>query len=349
MPYLGDILPEDADGTFDPESDVKEIIGDDQPGGGDTFSLQNGESTLVYLIDWLKARSFLRSCLGFSYADEGAPYQLHRENPWVHPRFTWLRAGTVSFSATAPAVNASSTPADRPNFPAVFADKVPSKTAYYQKCYATVRFVGWDFPFLEDSEISSFSDELRRNVSIDLTPSVEMLSAEGPLGQMKWTETGAGGAQPAIGSPINTPFGTLVAKATYSMTWHHVPEEYLSNDPLFFYPRNILEHVGKVNSAEFGTFDVATALLMPPKFQRFRFPVSTFDGKYPFWGWNVTIPLVYFQPRPRGASAPSDDGYRLLPWAANLKWYAAKRADNTTYLYQESDLNGIFKHVDDPS
>lgn len=348
MPYLGDILPEDSDATFDPSADILEIIGDEQPGGGDVFSLENGEATLIYLIDWKKARSFLRSCLGFSYADQGAPYALRRENPWYHPRFPWLTAGTVSFSSIAPLSNPDSgVPADAPNFPAVFLVTPPSKTALYQKCYCTVRFVHRPWTFRSDAAITGYQDELSRNVYVDPSPSVEMLSAEGSLGQMKWAETGAGG--PTVGKPIPTPFGTLVCKTTYLLNWMWCPESYLSNDPLFFNPSKLITRMGKVNNTAFGSWPTGTVLMMPPKFQRFLFPVSTFDGLYPFYGWNISIPLVFFQPRPRGAAAPADDGYRLLPWSPNLQWYSAKRNDNATYLYQEDNLLKIFQHIDDPT
>lgn len=348
MPYIGDILPEDDDGTFDVTTDLKEVLPND---GAQTsaFSLESAEATLTYILDWRKCRSFLRWMLGFSYADEGAPYRLRRENPQYHPQFPWLTASTVSFSSFAPQSNADTgEPENTPNYPNVLftPDGIP-KTSYYQKCYATVRFVQRPWQFRPDSSITTYSDELYRNITWDVTPQVEMLSAEGPLGQLKWTETGTGG--PTISNPIPAAFGTLVPKATYLLSWMWVPAEYLSTDPFAFYPANVLSPMGKTNSTAFGTFDTATALIMPPKFQRFQFPVCTYDGVYSYFGYNIQIPIVYFQPRPRGATSPSDDGYRLLPWPSNLKWYSAKRADNTTYLYQEVDVSTMFKHISDPS
>lgn len=344
MPYIDDVFAELDANQFNPATDILEIIGNDQPGGGDAFSLEGGEGTLVYLIDWTKARSFIRSCLGFSYADRDSPYKLHRENPWIHPRFPWLTASTISFSSTAPVSNSvDGVPAGTPNTPAVFTDAPIQKTGLYRKCYATVRFKDVPWTFRPDTFVTTYADELDRNVWFEPRSTVEMLSAEGPLGQMKWAETGTGG--PTIGNPIPAPFGTVVPKVNYTLNWMHVPESYLSTDNFAFRPTKILDLVGKVNSATFGTFAASTLLMLAPTFQRFRFPVSTFDGLYPFYGWNIKVPLVFFQPRPRGATSPSDDGYRLLPWAYNLSWYSAKRADSTTYLYQESDLLTMFKHI----
>jgi hypothetical protein len=373
MPYLEDVLPEEPEATFDPESDILEIIGNDQPGGGDTFSLEAGEATLVYLIDWLKARSFLRWCLGFSYADEGYPYKLRRENPQFHPRFPWLTAGTAHLSSVAPESGGEDAiPANTPNFPAVLLDgEGITKTGRYQKCYATVRFVDRPWVFRPDGYITDYVDEIERNTTFLPVPSVEMLSAEGPLGQMRWTETGADG--PSIIAPnnlINTPFGTLVGKTTFNMTWWWVPEEYLSNK-FVFSPDNILRCVAHVNSLKIGPWGPGTVMAMPPKFERFRFPVSTFDGLFPFFGYNVTVPFVHFQPRPRGTSAAAaadialaadptnpiqiaaaeaePDGYRLLPWPRSRKWYPAKRSDGTSYLFPETDLAAIFRHVAEPA
>lgn len=362
MPYLADILPEDADSTFDPESDLLEVIANEGMSSA-AFSMESAEATLTYSVKWKKARSFLRWMLGFSYADNGEPYKLRRENPQIHPRFPWLTAATVSFSDHVPKYNDESgdpgptyeggdplnpkLTSGAPNYPAaIFDPNGIVKTGFYEKTYATVRFVQRPWIFRPDSAISTYSDEVYRNVVWDVSPQVEMLSAEGPLGQLKWTETGTGG--PTIGQPIPAAFGTLVPKATYALTWMWVPEEYLSNDEFAFFPAKMLDPMGKANSVDFGTFTTATGLIMPPKFQRFQFPIVTYDG-LPYFGYNVTIPIVYFQPRPRGATSPSDDGYRLLPWPSNLKWYSAKRADNTTYLYQEADFNKIFQHIDDPS
>ncbi len=358
MPYLADLLPEDAASTFDPATDLLEVIANEGMSSA-AFSLENAEATLTYLVKWKKARSFLRWMLGVSFADSGDPYKLRRENPQIHPRFPWLSAATVSFSDHVPLYNDDSgDPAPTydgptkltsgaPNYPAVFTDPNGiTKTGYYEKTYATVRFVQRPWRFLTDNQITSYDQEVRRNVVWDVVPQVEMLSAEGTLGQLRWKETGTGG--PTVDQPIPAAFGTLVAKATYTLTWMWVPQEYLSNDEFAFYPQKLLTPMGKANSVAFGSFDVATGLIMPPKFQRFQFPVCDYAGE-PYFGYNVTIPIVYFQPRPRGATSPSDDGYRLLPWPSNLKWYSAKRADAATYLYQEADFNKIFQHIDDPS
>lgn len=394
MPYLTDILPEPGDAEFDPLSDISEMIENTQPGGGDSFSLEAGEATYVYRFDWLKARSFIRWFLGFSYADSGPPYRLRRENPQRHPRFPWLTAQTIHLSSVAPKSNPfDGVPARAPNYPAVFVEGSGeiTKAALYHETWATIRFVAQPWSFRSDDETPSHTDEVFRNCYFDPEPSVEMLSAEGPLAQLSWTETGLGGGaagHPSVDTPIPTAMGTLVPKCAHVLNWMHVPQEYLSESRLAFRPRQILRSAGAVNATTFATeWQPGTLLALAPKFQRFRWPISTADGRYPFFGWNVRLPLVEFEPRPRGSilaskadaaldtartnlvaartggtpaeiaaaeaaqtnalgnAALQPDGYRLLPWAPNLRYYPAKRADRTTYLYREADLNRMFLHI----
>lgn len=371
MPHLADIFPEEPEATFDPAADILELIGNDQPGGGDTFGLETAETTLVYLIDWKKARSFIRWMIGFSHASAGAPYKMYRENPQPHPRFGWLTASTVHLAATAPVSNATDgVPERAPNVPAMYADTEITKTGLYQKCYATVRFVDQPWTFRPDGFVTTHKNEVERNCYFTPVPTQEMLSAEGGTAQLKWAQTSAAvvgppavAAGPTVGGVIANLFGTLVNKVTFTMNWMWVAESYLSLDPLLFYPRRILECVGHVNSTKFGPFPAGTVLMQPPKFTRFRFPVATFDGLDPFYGWNIQVPLTYFNP-PRGvprnaAVYPTQEaedlidgiprGHRLMPWRTSLLWYEATREDNATHLLPETDLNQMFRHISDPA
>lgn len=390
MPYIDDILAETGDAVFDPAKDVSELHGDEQPGGGDAFALEAGEATLVYRFNWLKARSFVRFMLGFSFADRTKPYRLRRENPQPHPRYGYLTAASVHFSSHAPSSGGDdAVPARAPNFPAVYGDIDLTKTGKYLETWATVKFVDRPWNFRPDGFVTTYSDELFRNCYWDHQPNIEMLSAEGPLAQLKFSATGDGGPSTTPPTPIPSPFGTLLTKTTFFLNWMWVPESYLSSDPNLFDPVRIRERVGFVNDRKFGKWGTGTVQMMPPQMTRFRFPVATFDGLFPFYGWNIRIPFVHFQPRPRGESNAAfaddilagqkaayaaavaggdaaaiaaakaelaldqtkaeaqSDGYRLMPWAANRKWYPAVRSDGASYLFQEANLNTIFQHIDD--
>lgn len=376
-PYLEDVYPEVDEKEFHPATDILEIMADEQPGGGDTVGLEASEATLVYIIDWRKQRSFARFMLGFSYADKETPYKLHRENPQQHPTKGTLTALTINFSSQAPKANTEdgvpgtdnpAFPNGVPNYPAIYPGEKISKTGYYEKCWATVRFVQQMWTFRPDERIATHTDEIWRNCYFDPVPNVDLLQAEGGTSQLKWSEgrTPTGGSTspgspataPISGTVIGNQFATQVAKVVYTLNWMWVAEAYLSNDPLLFFPVNLFSRNTYVNSVPFAGRPAGTMLMLAPQLQRFRFPIATYDGLNPFYGWNIKIPFVYFNPEkgiPETAAnypgIPTDDiprGHRLMPNRIDGLWYEAKRENKTSHLLLEADLNDIFRHVSDP-
>lgn len=289
MPYFADMLQETAEDTYT-QAEWKETIGDQQPGGGETLSLESGTATIVATVPWNKRRSFLRFVLGWSYADQGAPYRLRRENPQNHPAFPWLTASNVSFGAIAPlGVDGMGTKVD-----GVYSAGLPQ--AAYQKVIATVQFTDQRCFFLADSYATSAAREAERNTFYDPVPSVEIISAEG-LNNIAFANG------PARGAAIPAPFGTLMSKMTKTYTWLWVPHEYVSgSDPLQFTPTKINNCIGRVNSATFLGHPAGTLLLQAPVFTRFRFPIQTADVFDGFFGWNIRLPLQFFDP-PRGGDS----------------------------------------------
>lgn len=255
------------------------------------MSLQSGEATVVAVIPWLKARSFVRFALGWSYADRGAPYRLRRENPQRHPRFSWLTASTVSFSAVSPVgVEDVGT-----KVAGAFASVLP--VGKYDTIFATVRFVDRPWTFLVDNDVRRTTEDTR-NTYFDPVPSVEIISAEG-LNNIKFANG------PNRSTPIPAPFGTLMSKMLLTFNWMWVPNEFISgSDPLRFTPTKILNCVGRVNSDTFRGYPPGTLLLQAPAFERFRFPMLAANGVDGYFGWNVRLPIQYFDPD-RGADSAS--------------------------------------------
>jgi hypothetical protein len=80
--------------------------------------------------------------------------------------------------------------------------------------------------------------------------------------------------------------------------------------------------------------------------------VTTSIG-YPYFGWNIQIPLTYFNPT---LGVPDTDptnntkarGHRTLPWRVDGKWYGAVREDNVNRYIEETDLNKLFEHIAKP-
>jgi len=208
---------------------------------------------------------------------------LHRENPVAHPTFATLSAASVSFQDIAP----KGTPGQGSKVPGSYAASLPA--AAYQYTLATVRFIDFKMPFYTDVEV--FGDEVQRNTFFSPVPSVEIISAEG-LNNIKFANG------PSRGAAIPAPFGTLMSKMTKTFNWMWVPHEYISgSDPTQFTPQKILNCIGCVNSTTWNGHPAGTLLLQAPVFTRFRFPVQTNNGLNGYFGWNVALPMQFFDPR----------------------------------------------------
>lgn len=374
-PFIQDVRPELGSAGFNPATDVKELfeIGGTQPGGGDTFSIDAAEAVLVYVIDWRKARAFIRWALGFDYADKGPPYRIHRENPQRHPRWPKLYAKTVHFSSISPKANDEGTgrpQPNSPNYPAVFLDTLGiGKQGYYDSCYCTVRYDRPNYDVLEDHLLGDISQplthpasELWRNCVADSQSSVELLTAEGGQAQFVWKETRVAppGGQPGPditegNNVVANTFAIRVSRTKILLKLHRWPESYLSENSFIPFYKNIVECAGKVNSTTFLGFPAGTVRLDAPTSERFQYPVSTFDGYGAFFGVNLAIPLTYFNPSALGAPDTdyTDDnkarGYRVYLHSASRKWYGIQGSDGSDpavkWPIEEADLNKIFRHV----
>jgi hypothetical protein len=373
MPTIHDVLEELGGEIFEPEEDILELIDPSgtQAGGGDSFSADQGEATLVYIFDYRKRRSFTRFMLGFNYADEGKPYRLRRELPQEHPSFPNLWAQTIHFSGAGLSNESDAEPADTPNFPAVYVSNALKKTTSHDKVHATVRFSRRPYTLLEDHAIDSTTyrrevtgahrRELFRFLYAEPTPQVELLQAEGGVSQLAYSENGPGDV-PNLTTPrqaIANSMATLVAKTNYNLMWFSVPESYLADDAdELFYPQNVMLRATMVNRVPFLSRKAGTMLMLAPQFQRFAEPVSTLGGIEKFYSYNVRIPVVHFDPpklRPEtGANYPTTPidniprGHRLQPHRASGKWVGAKREDLSHYLLHERDLYDFARHIKDP-
>lgn len=336
MPYKGD-----EDPTYESMPYLKsywlEVIGNEQV-GGESIALEGGTATIAVEIPWYLARQFVRFALGWSYTPyptgSDSSRRLVRENPVRHPRFPFLTASSVSFQGISPlGVEGVGTKVD-----GIYSTSVP--VAAYDKTIATVTFTDRPWRFQEDGGSYDPAAEASRNTYFDPVPSVEIISAEG-LNNIKFANgPGAGGP------PIPAPFGTLMSKTTYTLNWMWVPHEYISTTtyPLLT-PTAILACVGRVNSDTFlGIFPPGTMLLQAPVFTPFRFPIATAEpaADEGFFGWNVRLPLQYFDPT-RGVADANYRGHQCVPYRPNLLWYGAQR-ELGDKVFPEADFSTIFSN-----
>jgi len=322
---MGQPYTENPSNVFNPvvnKDDWLEIIDSGNSPSSSHFTNDVQEATLVGYIPWNKQRSAIAYFLGFAQVNSN--FTLHRANPEAHPNFPMLYAYEISFTPFNPNIN----PAN-PSAPLQFVSPwygtgnqtVTLNIAFHTYVVCTVRFRNFRYSFIDDSLITDPRMEWMRNVFLDLDPSVEALSADG-IGQLTFAENAGGGiGGPKAGTtPFPAPLAELLAKATFTLNWLNVPFEFLSVETDYFYPSNIIDCLGKVNSQEFpfnsnDPFFPGQLLFDSVKFTQKTFPVAAADPSSPLVSVDVAMSLKYFDP-PKGNTTVNSPyfGHNLMPW-----------------------------------
>lgn len=331
-----------------------------EPGGGIAFSANAQEATVVALIPWNKMRSAARYLCGFSYADEDTPYRLYREPPMCHPRLPNLRCSGANFAGfgikSGTWTEGTFTPSNEDGYPLVEEPwQGPRgetlRSAQYAYVLATVRYRSFNMMrFLPDADINDYTDEHKRYFTIEVTASVETLSADG-ASNLKFAEG------PAVGKAFQAPLAQLLTKANITMTWANVPHNYISDDPITFSPAKLIERLGTWNTDQFLGYKVGTMLFLGFEAEPVLFPVLATDpiNDIPFVGWNIRFHFSHFDPQKGVVPVPpatSDyNGHRIFPLRTDGFFYFATR-DGTTSgneLLPGTEHWKLFQHVGDPS
>jgi len=326
----------------------------------DTYSNDNAEAVLPVYIENAtegKLRSALTFVLGYSYADAGTPYKLHRVNPVEHPIWGYqMRASSVQFTRFNPVGNPENTPDNEPHRTSQItgAAGVIQRYASYGQCWMTVRFNQRPYFLYEDDEpeFIALGSELYRYVERTEEPSLEVLMSDSG-GVMFWAETNTDG--PTVGSHFPGQIGELIQKKTINLLWREVAMSFTHDSD--GNPTKIESCVGRVNSTEFLGYPAGTLLFQPPKFDKRMYPFYSDDGRAFYH--NILIQLSHFDPPP-GAASPLARGHQLFPWRGGSSesgsagsgpgWYTAYRGDGTSgkkYL-RETDFAAAFQHVNKP-
>lgn len=357
-------LPED---TFNFSKDWFEIAGE-TGASNSNFTLESQESTRVGYIEANKMRNAIKFFLGSSEAT--ADYKLKRVQPHWDPEFPWLFAHSVSFTPFIPKANTAN-PQNQPWKSSQFSvDPKTNRYTKYHGAICTVKYRAFRCLFLPDSAIKTSAEEYKRNTVVTASPKMEVLSADG-VSQLTFAETSVAGGgllagpyTPSSPNPLNnkgTPFpapiGVLLPKATFVLEWMNVAREYLADpaSPFIFYPRKILNCMGKVNNAIFLGFAAGTLLCQPPEFieSPSPFPSDTIANTQYDIMRNVTVRIAFdfFAPK-HGAAAPITSGHNMMPWRANGRFYLATRDGTanlgTNAMLEPVDFTQMFTHVDAP-
>lgn len=325
----------------------------------DTFANDNSESVIpVYIKDATasRLRSAMTYVLGYSHADDGDPYQLHRVTGPGHPVWGYqYRPVAVNFTRFNPVAN----PDNEDNKPfklsAITSPDGPiEKYATYGQCWMTVRFAPRPFYLYKDDSPEWSGKEYDRFVEINRESSLDVLMSDaGTNAVLFWAETGTGG--PTVGGDPPSAFpgqiGELVYKTNVTMLWREVAMSYTHNANGV--PTKVDACVGKVNDAEFMGYPAGTLLMYPPKWEKKLFPFYSEDGRAFYH--NVLLTFGHFDPEP-GAASPLARGHQLMPWRGGDSgatiggpgWYTCYRGNSTSgkkYL-KEADFETIFEHID---
>lgn len=358
------ILPEDPADEWD-LSAWMELMGNTRPGGSGAFSPQMSEDVLAITVPFNQVRSCIRQLLGYAWADDASPWQLHREAvPVQHPQLPWLWADSVAVTPKNP-LPAEATNADKTHVKvdAVnFATYGPDYFGRYSYAEVAVRFRPVYYRVWRDSDPiwqdTYAGKEYMRNFGcVGKQMGLDLIVADGGTdsGSLVFAEgkTGGVGTGPATG-----PGGRAIPGAVYfrqnrnkfKMIWKQVPVNFVCGEMLFdtahvstflmpLAPK-FAAAIGKVNSLPFpGSSSphlAGTLLLTEVEEIPYQQPVRT-DSEFGLWACDVVFTMEHYNPdRDSGAHTNPDPitpvkyGHHLQPYRPTGYSYYATYGDGTT-------------------
>lgn len=336
------IIPEPGPTQFDPATDWKELLDATQPGGGDVVSIDRSEGRLVGVIPFSKQRDACKKILGFSWADSGSPYALHRQPPWRHPHLPWLWATSATFTGLTPVRNnADPDGQGHPKLAAAEPDYDLVAGGHYSLSTVSVGFSQLPYlPYGDDEPGWVTETDRYFEQWVEIEGNLETISANTGQ-QLLWAEG------PLSGQKFQGDVTEYKQITRYTARWAGVPEDFLFSNGQ---ATKIQNCVGRVNSTTFLGFPAGTLLFQPPRFRRFSQPVWTATGDG-LWAYDVFLSYLHFDP-PTGVGSPLKRGWQLLPYPGGVAgtsgpaWYTVRRtAGSTVYLLPEVDFATMFDHV----
>lgn len=361
-------LPEPA--PFD-YYDWLEAMDMTKPSGEDVFTNESADVSLSVIIPGVnrlltqsKLRSAVYGVLGYAYADDAAPWALHRIPPLAHPIWGYqLRASQVSFAPFNPLANTLNTN----NSPYAYSDITndwddQNRFGTYSKAVMNVRFSMRPYYLYADDNPEWDGYEYNRYVTqYEIAPEVEYITATTDRSiQFIDPCTGMAATNNPYGKAFPGEVGIRVSKPNLQMIWHEVPDSFVCTATGV--PEKIFNCIGTVNKYAFKGFPAQTLLFEPPVFQKCMYPWYSVSGRAYYW--NITFNFKYFNPKVGASATLGDKGWRLLPWRfggdnssdgveGGVGWYSARRVGVSTgtqsTIIPETDFATAFTHVGAPA
>lgn len=359
--------------TFLPAQFKESFDGLNQPGGGASFSRDDGEASLVGTIPYENIRSARNQILGYAYCDDSSPWALHRVPPWRHPIFPEMRATDVHFQGHNP-MGVSGNPSNAPYRDAAVPGDNLNRFLRYTEALTTIRFKPHPYLFKTDTELAGAA-EYNRNCAIfdTLDPVLELILATTQPYLWFLEGTASDGTTQLTDGPTSFPgpMPEYVTKCLFVMAWFDVPWEFVANP---YVPSKILQCVGHLNETDDwlnggvsgAGFPKGTLLLEAPRIKRKLQPIWTVNDRSPVM-CDIFLPFKWVDPFP-GYSAPDTSpptpapifrGWNLLPYGHNgdnntgPKWYSVGRGETSGSSARPflgfKNFDAMFTHVKGPT
>ena len=334
--------------TFLPADFEETAIEMTQPGGGASFSRDDGEATLVGTIPYEKIRSARNQILGYAWADDSTPWALHRVPPWRHPIFPEQRASDVHFQGYNPE-GVATNPHREPRLDAAVPTDTLSRFVRYSRAVTTIRFKPYPYLFLTDTQLAGAAEYNRNTAIFDtLDPVLELLLAESqPF--LSWIDVGAPPGD------LNAPVPEYIAKCLFVIATFDVPWEFIANP---FIPSKIMACIGKANGTDDwlnggvpgNGFPKGTLLLEAPRVKQKLQPIWTINDRSPKLV-DLYFPFKYVSPTP-AATSPTYRGWNLFPFSRTGKFWSVGRKDSTDVpkapYIPFANFDAMWTHVNSP-
>lgn len=353
MPIV--FLPELPQDTWSLTEWLEKVAGE-KPGGDGTHSLQSSDETIVITIPMNKVRSAIQQILGWAWADDAAPYLLHREAVAIqHPVCPWLWADAVTVTPHNPlAVMQPSGLVQAKTEGVGYAGYAPADTTRYTLADLTVRFRNiwwqqwpdwsptWQAMYVGKEWIRSFGN-------VSKSTQLDLITAEGAGDDASMFFADGNTSQGVVSGLNGTKFqGTQFVrsqKTIFKLVWKNVPINYTCGEVQFSeneiqsflmpYPKRLIAALGRVNSTPFpGTnsaYVAGTLLLTGIEEQMYQQPVRT-DSDFGLLAADYTFTFEQFDPErdpdavpdpgpPGTGSVEPERGHNLVPNRNTRKWY----------------------------
>lgn len=357
------VIPEPPANRWD-YADWLEKMASERPSGAGEFTNTASEDTLDILVPFTQVRSCLQQILGWAWADDVAPFRLHREACSIqHPYFPQLWAVAARVLPWNPFGQIQPDLTVKPKAEGVAFDGYgPTHAGVYSRATVTVRFqnINWqqwrdDDPVWADNFAG---EEWGRSFGlVNKTVSLDLITAEGASDEaaLFFAEgnTGGAGTGPTTG-PSGTAFNgsqfIRVSKTDYKMLWRQVPLNYFAgetsftagDEASFLMPsaKRLVKGLGRLNSAPFpganSPFVAGTLLFKGVEEIPYQQPLRT-TTEFGLFASDFLLTFEHFDPTRDStavtnppSSTPLKRGHLLFPFRPTGKWYYASSGTTVT-------------------